>query len=105
MAGYGWDEYDVRNGGQQTIHDSGNKIDITTSFVKIPGGTNGGSWAVRVKGTPRKDAPEILMSTVVFYASLEGLGSLEVENERDTLGYEGDVTLKIGRASCRERVF
>lgn len=102
MAGYGWDEYDVRNGGQQTIHDAGNKIDITTSFVKIPGGTNGGSWAVRVKGTPRKDAPEILMSTVIFYASLEGLGSLEVENERDTLGYEGDVTLKGNSAGLGE---
>ena len=102
MAGYGWDEYDVRNGGQQTIRDDGNKIDITTSFVKIPGGTNGGSWAVRVKGTPRKDAPEILMSTVVFYASLEGLGSLEVENERDILGYEGDVTLKGSSAGLGE---
>lgn len=102
MAGYGWDEYDVRTGGQQTIHDSGNKIDITTSFVKLPGGTHGGSWAVRVKGTPRKDAPEILMSTVVFYASLEGLGSLEVENERDTLGYEGDVTLKGNSAGLGE---
>ncbi len=94
MAGYGWDEYDARTGGHQTIHDSGNKIDITTSFVKIPGGKNGGSWAVRVKGKPRPDAPEILMSTVVFYASLEGLGSLEVENEADPLGFEGDVTLK-----------
>lgn len=94
MAGYGWDEYDVRYGGQQTIHDAGNLIDITTSFVKIPGGNNGGSWAVRVKGVPRAGAPPDLKSTIVFYATLQGLGSLEVANEIDTLGYEGDVTLQ-----------
>jgi mannosyl-oligosaccharide glucosidase len=98
MAGYGWDEYDARNGGQQTIHDAGNKIDITTSFVKIPGGTNGGSWGVRVTGTPREDAPARLMTTMIFYATLEGLGNLEVENDRDELGYEDDVTLK-GRSA------
>lgn len=94
MAGYGWDEYDVRSGGQQTIHDAGNRIDITTSFVKIPGGNNGGSWAVRVKGVPREDASPDLKTTVVFYATLQGLGSLEVADERDAMGYEGDVTLQ-----------
>lgn len=94
MAGYGWDEYDIRMGGQQTIHDSGNSIDITTSFVKIPGGQNGGSWAARIKGVPREDAPPRLFTTVVFYAYLEGLGSLEVANEQDDLGFEGDVTVQ-----------
>ncbi len=94
MRGYGWDEFDARTGGQQTIYDEGNMIDIKTMFVKIPGGSNGGSWATRVRGTVRKDAPPDLQSTIVFYASLEGLGSLEVENDPDPLGYEGDVTLK-----------
>ncbi|KAF4628986.1 hypothetical protein G7Y89_g9162 [Cudoniella acicularis] len=94
MKGYGWDEFDARFGGQQTIYDAGNGIDITTMFVKIPGGTHGGSWATRVRGVVRKDAPPDLKTTVMFYASLEGLGSLEVENERSPLGYEGDVTLK-----------
>ena len=93
MRGYGWDEYDARNGGQQTIYDEGNGIDIKTMFVKIPGGTHGGSWATRVRGTVRKDAPPDLKSTMIFYASLEGLGALEVENDVNELGYEGDVTL------------
>ncbi|KAI9736854.1 MAG: Processing alpha glucosidase I [Claussenomyces sp. TS43310] len=93
MKGYGWDEYDVRSGGQQTIHDTGNAIDITTQFVKIPGGSNGGSWGVRIRGVPRDNAPPDLKTAVVFYAHLEGLGSLEVANERDTLGYESDVVL------------
>ena len=94
MDGYGWDEYDVRSGGQQTIHDAGNNVDITTEFVKIPGGTNGGSWAVRVKGKPREDAPSRLMTTVLFYAGMEGFGSLGVRNEADELGIEGAVTME-----------
>lgn len=94
MHGYGWEEFDTRTGGQQTIYDDGNKIDIKTLFVKIPGGNHGGSWATRVRGTVRKDGPADLKTTVIFYASLEGLGSLEVENEVEPLGYEGDVTLK-----------
>ena len=94
MRGYGWDEYDARNGGQQTIYDEGNGIDIKTMFVKIPGGSNGGSWATRVRGVVRKDSPPDLKSTIIFYASLEGLGSLEVENDVNPLGYDDDVVLK-----------
>jgi len=41
MAGYGWDEYDVRTGGHQVIRDPGNSIDIHTEFVKVEGGENG----------------------------------------------------------------
>lgn len=92
MKGYGWDQYDARIGGQQTIYDEGNFIDIKTMFVKIPGGSHGGSWATRVRGTVRKDGPPDLKTTIIFYASLEGLGSLEVDNIED-LGYEGDVNL------------
>ena len=94
MAGYGWDEYDVRHGGRQTIHDAGNSIDITTEFVKIPGGQHGGSWGVRVKGTPREDAPPRLMSTVLFYAGMEGFGTIGVQNERDDLGVVGPVIME-----------
>lgn len=94
MHGYGWDEYDVRYGGRQTIHDAGNSIDITTEFVKIPGGQHGGSWGVRIKGTPREDAPERLMTTMIFYAAMDGFGSLGVKNKADELGIEGSVTLE-----------
>ena len=94
MAGYGWDEYDVRYGGRQTIHDAGNQVDITTEFIKIPGGEHGGSWGVRVRGTPREDAPLHLMTTVIFYAAMEGLGSIGVSNEEDKLGIEETVTLE-----------
>ena len=93
MAGYGWDEYDVRHGGRQTIHDAGNSIDITTEFAKIPGGRDGGSWGVRIKGRPREDAPARQFTTVVFYAAMEGFGNLRVENEHDDLGIEGSVKM------------
>lgn len=94
MAGYGWDEYDVRQGGRQTVHDVGNNIDITTEFVKIPGGKNGGSWGVRVRGTPSEGAPDRLFTTIIFYAGMEGFGSLAVENEEDELGIEGSVMME-----------
>ncbi len=94
MAGYGWDEYDVRKGGVQRIHDAGNHLDVQTEFVKVPGGRHGGNWGVRIRGTPRKDAPKDLKSTVVFSVSLEGKGGLEVTNEKDPLGYDGAVTLE-----------
>lgn len=93
MDGYGWDEYDVRLGGRQTIHDAGNSMDMTTEFVKILGGQHGGSWGVRIKGTPRADAPPRLMSTIIFHAAMEGLGSLSVQNGRDDLGIEGNVVM------------
>lgn len=94
MAGYGWEEYDIRDGGRQIIHDDNNKVDITTEFVKFPGGRHGGSWGVRVRGTPREDAPAQLMSAVIFYTAMEGFGSLEVANDIDDLGIVGTVTLK-----------
>ena len=93
MVGYGWDEYDVRLGGRQTIHDAGNTVDITTEFVKIPGGEHGGSWGVRIKGTPREDAPPRFISTVFFYAGMEGLGKLGVRNAPDEQGIEGTVVM------------
>jgi mannosyl-oligosaccharide glucosidase len=95
MAGYGWDEYDVRKGGRETIHDAGNSIDLTINFIKVPGGQHGGSWAARVKGVPRDDAAADQPTTVVFHAGLEGLGSLAVSTETDDpRGIEGDVTFK-----------
>ncbi|PNS14449.1 hypothetical protein CAC42_3735 [Sphaceloma murrayae] len=98
MAGYGWDSYDPRLGGTQTIKDAGNGIDITTDFVKFPDrGGNGGSWGAKIKGTLRPDSPPTTKSTVVFSLGLEGFGSLEaedIEGDVEDQGYEGDVTFK-----------
>ncbi|KAI9802800.1 MAG: Processing alpha glucosidase I [Piccolia ochrophora] len=93
MAGYGWDEYDVRRGGRQLVKDAGNNIDIQTEFVKVPGGSNGGSWGMRIKGTPRDDATTDLKTTVAFSVALEGLGAIDIANAPDPLGFEGSVTV------------
>ncbi|GFF35755.1 probable mannosyl-oligosaccharide glucosidase [Aspergillus lentulus] len=93
MAGYGWDEYDIRKGGRQTIHDTGNSLDLTIDFIKVPGGQHGGSWAARVEGVPREDGSPDQPTSIVFYATLEGLGNLGVATESGPLGYEGDVKL------------
>lgn len=85
MDGYGWEEYDARNGGRQVIHDNGNRIDLTIDFVKMPG-ANGGSWAARVRGTPRNDAPRNIVSTILFYAGLEGLGEIGFDKDLDQKG-------------------
>jgi mannosyl-oligosaccharide glucosidase len=94
LDGYGWDEYDVRTGGRQTVHDPANHIDITTEFIKFPGGEHGGSWGARIKGTPREDASPDSKTTVIWYNTLEGLGSLQADGDTEETGAEGDVVLK-----------
>jgi mannosyl-oligosaccharide glucosidase len=85
----------VRSGGRQTIHDPANKVDITTEFIKFPGGEHGGSWGARIKGTPRQDASPDLKTTVIWYNTLEGLGSLEAHKaDEGETGAQGDVVFK-----------
>ncbi|KAJ5887656.1 FAD dependent oxidoreductase [Penicillium taxi] len=93
MAGYGWDEYDIRKGGRQTIHDAGNSLDLTIDFIKVPGGQHGGSWGFRVKGVPRDDADPDQPISIVFYTSLEGLGQVGVDPDSisNEPALEGDV--------------
>jgi len=59
-------------GGTQIIHDAGNKLDVTTELFKFPAKEHGGSWGVRVRGSPRPDAEDDLKSTMVFYVGSEG---------------------------------
>lgn len=84
MAGYGWDVYDPRTGGVQTVRDRGNGVDVETSFAKLgPDGKAG--WAARVRGTPREDRTVAgvggaeLKTAVWLAVGMEGLGAIEVE--------------------------
>ncbi|KAK0636210.1 glycoside hydrolase [Bombardia bombarda] len=96
MKGYGWDEYDTRRGGVQSIHDIVNGIDITTSFVKVPGGANGGSWAARIRGELTPDASPDQKTIVILYVTQEGDDAkLEAVPSDNEFGYEDeDVSLK-----------
>lgn len=90
LAGYTWTEYDPRQGGVQVINDPQNNVRITTEFLKVAGGDNGGSWAARVKGTPL-DASRPSRISTIFYMGLEGLGGIDMVTDEDENGLEGDV--------------
>ena len=101
IAGYGWDAYDPRTGGVQTMHDKGNGIDLTTYFVKFDEGRKG--WGARIKGVAREDAEpslgsqsgvaESIKTSVWFTLGVEGLGSIEAEGAEaaQEFGYDRNV--------------
>ena len=76
MAGYGWTSYDARNGGIQTINDTGNRLDVTTQFVKISNGDHSEKWGLRVRGDLRADANDHQKSTAIFYLGNEDSDSI-----------------------------
>lgn len=73
MDGYGWTTYDPRRGGSQTIHDSGNELDLTTDLVRGTSNNAEDTWAVRVKGMPRTNARKNMRTRVILYIGMEGL--------------------------------
>lgn len=61
--------YDPRVGGSQAIRDKELGVDITTDFVK---NEDGSSWAVRVSGAVRPDAPQKNVNTsLIFHVAME----------------------------------
>lgn len=90
LAGYTWTEHDPRLGGVQVLNDTRMNVQLTTEWLKVPGGEVGGSWAVRISGKPIRD-DEHSVTAVYFYFGLDGLGSLDLENEEDEDGIEGIV--------------
>ncbi|KAF7304743.1 Mannosyl-oligosaccharide glucosidase [Mycena kentingensis (nom. inval.)] len=90
ISSYTWTEYDTREGGVQVIKDGPNNVQITTEFLKVPGGNHGGSWAARIKGHPiDEDRPSRV--SAIFYFGLEGLGGLDMDTEEDENGIDGEV--------------
>ncbi|QRW27438.1 glycoside hydrolase family 63 protein [Rhizoctonia solani] len=92
LAGYTWTEQDLREGGVQVLKDPYNNLELTTEWLKVPGGSHGGSWAARIKGKPL-DSTKISRNSLIFYAGLEGLGGIDLENEEQENGYEGTINL------------
>jgi mannosyl-oligosaccharide glucosidase len=52
LEGYTWTEHDLRYGGSQFLNDTLNHMQISTEWLKVPGGEHGGSWAARISGKP-----------------------------------------------------
>lgn len=88
------------------LNDPLNNVQISTEWLKTPGGDNGGSWAARIKGRPLSpsmqhhelciwsiianavtanivDGLPTPKTSVIFYFGMDGLGSLDLENEED----------------------
>lgn len=40
----------MREGAVQVLKDPLNNLELTTEWLKIPGGSHGGSWAARITG-------------------------------------------------------
>ncbi|CAE7193650.1 unnamed protein product [Rhizoctonia solani] len=92
LGGYTWTEHDMREGGVQVLKDPYNNLELTTEWLKVPGGSHGGSWAARIKGKPL-DPTKISRNSIIFYAGLEGSGGIDLETEEQEDGYEGAIGL------------
>jgi mannosyl-oligosaccharide glucosidase len=55
----------------QVINDTGNQVDLITTFAKVSSDAFDGSWGLRVKGIPRADARPHQKTTIVFYLGSE----------------------------------
>ncbi|KAF9066861.1 glycoside hydrolase [Rhodocollybia butyracea] len=89
LQSYTWTKYDAREGGIQVIKDAKNNVQITTEFLKVAGGDDGGNWAARIKGEPLDPLIPSRISTI-FYLGLEGLGGLDMDTDEEENGLEGD---------------
>ncbi|KAB5596477.1 Mannosyl-oligosaccharide glucosidase [Ceratobasidium theobromae] len=87
LTGYTWTEHDLREGGVQVLKDLPNNLELTTEWLKFPGGKHGGSWAARIKGKPL-DPNQVSRNSLIFYVGLEGLGGVNLETEEREDGYE-----------------
>lgn len=87
MASFGWHEYDARTGGRQLIEDVNHDVDVTTELVT----TEDGSWAVRVSGERRENTKGL--TSLVFYAGLEGKGTLDLKGAASATGHLDSIVL------------
>jgi len=75
-------------------------VQITIEWLKVLGGDHGGSWAARIKGAPMSSGASTALlacrliphftqserpmrTSFIPYFGLEGLGSLELDDEED----------------------
>jgi len=83
---YGWLKHDGRTFGIQGLKDTRNNVDLTTEFIKLPGGEHGGSWGARISGKPlRKDEPVSI--SALYYIGLEGEGQFNIDADSYVSGH------------------
>ncbi|GAA5893545.1 mannosyl-oligosaccharide glucosidase [Sporobolomyces salmoneus] len=92
---YTFTEHDGRNSAKEVIKDELNNVELTASFLKVPGeAAAGGSWAVRVEGKPLRRDQMSRISLINYFGNDGPLSSLELENSDEEEGLEGEITLR-----------
>jgi len=66
---FGWNKHDGVNFGLQSVLDR--SVNITTSFVKQPGGDNGGDWSNRIAVQPLNKKDAAVEIGLLYYVALE----------------------------------
>ena len=83
LALYSWTEHDGRSAGVQIIKDLDNNVLLKTELLKTPGGSEGGSWAVRISGEPIDAGKELVYQIDLSTELL--INSSNVQNISDHL--------------------
>ncbi|GAA5835928.1 hypothetical protein JCM5353_003090 [Sporobolomyces roseus] len=91
---YTYTEHDARTGGKEVIKDPLNNVELSISFLKVPGDSHGGSWAVRIAGRPLRKDQMSRISLINYFGNDGPLGFLEMENAESEEGLEGEVRLR-----------
>ncbi|CAG8580665.1 5246_t:CDS:10 [Paraglomus brasilianum] len=91
LTEYGYKKHDGRSLAIQTLTDEKNNVTLKTEFIKVRGGVHGGSWGVRISGTPTHDGPSRI--SVIYHFGLEGDGTIDLVNELDEGGISNPVRL------------
>ena len=92
MAGYEWDDYDVRKGGTHVVNDTRNKLDVITHFIRDTDSNHPDQWSLRVVAQPRPDALDSQHSTIVVYLGIEAPeSSAECERDHGTGAPKNDI--------------
>lgn len=81
---YGWTRHDGVNFGVQSLVDRG--LNITTSFIKQPGGNHGGDWTNRITVQPLTSKDSNVEIALLYYLALEEGSSATLVPEYDSSG-------------------
>ncbi|KAI9287289.1 glycoside hydrolase [Umbelopsis sp. AD052] len=93
LHGYGYFKHDGRSFAFQKMKDPYTDIELTTEFIKVPGGRYGGEWGVRIKGKPLTEGANPV-TNLVFYVGLEGDGGIDIVSKLKSDGLKSPVKME-----------
>ncbi|KAJ2646755.1 Processing alpha glucosidase I [Coemansia sp. RSA 1250] len=73
LSEYGYSRHNGRDFGEQKMVDTDQGVEITSTFIKVPG-SGGGSWAVRFTGATQN----VQGASLAYYFGLEGNGTMSM---------------------------